>query len=493
MACPRLRQKNAVAFQDLRAFLSFLEERGQLHRITVPISPELEMTEIADRCVKGGGPALLFERVEGSQWPVVMNLFGSPQRMAWALGVSRLDELSGRVRQLLALLQNPPTQLGEKLRALGTLAQMAGSQPRLVHKAPCQEVVLQGEAATLSRIPALKCWPQDGGPYITMPLVITRHPRTGQRNVGIYRMQLFDGRTTAMHWQLHKDGAQHLREGISSGPLPVAVALGADPATVYAASAPLPPMLDEILFAGFLRGKGVLMVKGITVDLEVPAYSEIVLEGYVDPAERLLEGPFGDHTGYYSPADLYPVFHLTCITHRKNPIYLTTIVGHPPTEDTYLGKATERLFLPLVQTVLPEVVDINMPAEGAFHNLLLVSIKKEYPGHPRKVMHALWGMGLLMLTKTVVAVDHTVDVQNLAEVAWRVTNNLDPKRDLVFAEGPLDALDHASPYPHFGSKLGIDATAKGPQDGHPRPWPEDIVMAPEIKALVERRWAEYGL
>jgi 4-hydroxy-3-polyprenylbenzoate decarboxylase len=310
----------------------------------------------------------------------------------------------------------------------------------------------------------------------------------------MYRLQVYDGRTTGMHWHLHKGGAEHYRLGERENQrLEAAVAIGADPATIYAASAPLPPDFDEFMFAGFLRNEKLELVKCKTVNLHVPAQSEIVLEGYVDTEERRLEGPFGDHTGYYSLADQYPMFHITCITQRKQPIYPATIVGRPPMEDYFLGKATERLFLPLVQLILPEVVDMNMPAEGVFHNLLIVSIKKEYPGHTRKVMHALWGMMQMMLTKTILVVDEHVDVQDLSGVAWRALNNVDPRRDLVFADGPLDALDHSSPIPFYGSKLGIDATAKGPMDGHNREWPDEIVMRPDIKALVDRRWKEYGL
>jgi 4-hydroxy-3-polyprenylbenzoate decarboxylase len=393
------------------------------------------------------------------------------------------------------MFAGPPSGLVGKFRALGELLHIASYQPRLVKNAPCQEVVLTGEEADLGRFPILKCWPKDAGRFITLPLVITRDPRTGTRNVGMYRMQVYDGRTTGMHWHIHKVGARHYRASGEMGRerLEVAVALGGDPATIWTGSVPLPPEVDEFLLAGFIREEGVELVKCKTVDLEVPAHAEIVLEGYVVPGEERLEGPFGDHTGYYSPPDMYPVFHITCITHRREPIYPAIVVGRPPMEDYFMGKATERLFLPLIQMLLPEVVDINMPAEGVFHNIVIVSIRKEYPGQARKVMHALWGMGLMALAKGIIVVDHNVNVHNLSEVAWRVSGNIDPAQDIVLASGPLDDLDFASPTPRFGSKVGIDATAKGPMDGREREWPEEIAMDADIKALVDKRWQEYGL
>ncbi|MCI0437718.1 MAG: menaquinone biosynthesis decarboxylase [Chloroflexi bacterium] len=483
-------------FEDIREFVSFLEKRGQLRRIKKRVSRDLEITEINDRVIRSGGPALLFENVEGYDIPVLINIFGTHQRVAWALGVNHIDELVGRVRKLLGLVQGPPPSgLLNKVRALGDILGVARTQPRLVKSASCQEVVLTGEDADLDLLPALTCWPMDGGRYITLPLVITRDPETGRRNVGTYRMQIFDGRTTGMHWQTHKVGAHHYRVGEAKKAerLEVAVALGGDPATIWTGSMPLPPDMDELAVAGLIREEPVEVVKCKTVDLEVPAHAEFVLEGYVTPGELRPEGPFGDHTGYYSLAEEYPVFHLTAITHRRDPIYPTTVVGRPPTEDFYMGKASERLFLPALQMALPEVVDINMPAEGIFQNLVIVSIRKEYPGQARKVMHGLWGLGLLMLTKTIIVVDHYVDVQNLSEVAWRVTANLDPARDVVFAEGPADDLDHASHIPRFGSKMGIDATAKGRMDGRAREWPPDIIMSDEIKKLVDGRWREYGV
>ena len=478
-----------MASLDLRAFIDVLDQQGELLRVSTEVDPELEIAEIADRAVKSGGPALLFEKVKGSSIPVAINLFAGERRMARALGVEHLNDLSDRIGKLLALTKGPPGSWRERFEMLGEGAALIRFKPKTVSKAACQEVVKTGDDVDLAELPIIKCWPEDGGRYVTLPLVMTNNPRTGKRNVGMYRIQIYDRNTTGMHWHLHKDGAEHLREGER---LPVAVAIGADPISIYAASAPLPPNMDEFLFSGFMAGKSVSLVKCKTVDQYVPADAEIVLEGYVDPVETRLEGPFGDHTGYYSLADEYPVFHVTAITHRRDPIYATTIVGRPPMEDAYLGKATERIFLPILQLVQPEIVDMNMPPEGGFHNLVIVSIKKRYPGHARKVMHAVWGTGLLMLSKTVVIVDDFVDVQDLAEVAWRLTNNLDPARDIEIAHGPLDALDHASPTSHYGSKLGIDATQKGPSDGYTREWPADIEMSAEIKALVDRRWQEYG-
>ncbi|MDA0988800.1 MAG: menaquinone biosynthesis decarboxylase [Chloroflexi bacterium] len=484
-----------MKFKDMREFIAFLEGKGELLRIKTAVSSELEITEIADRVVKRGGPALLFENVEGYDMPVLINVYGSAQRTAWALGVESLDELGDRIRKLLGMVQGPPPGLVGKLRTLVDLVKMAGYQPKLVRSAPCQEVVLTGPDADLNRFPILKCWPMDAGRFITLPLVITRDPETGVRNVGMYRMQVYDGQIAGMHWQTHKVGTHHERVAKERGQerMEVAVALGGDPATLWTGSAPLPPDLDELVMAGFLREEGVEVVKCKTVDLEVPANAEIILEGYVVPGEVRTEGPFGDHTGYYSLADQYPVFHLTAITHRQNPIYSTIVVGRPVQEDYYMGKATERLFMPIIQTVLPEIVDINMPAEGVFHNLVIVSIKKEYPGQTRKVMYALWGLGLMMLAKTIIVVDDFVDVQDVSEVAWRVTNNLDASQDIIFASGPVDDLDHASPTPRLGSKVGIDATAKGPLEGRTREWPPDIVMTDEIKALVDRKWQDYGL
>jgi 4-hydroxy-3-polyprenylbenzoate decarboxylase len=485
-----------VAFQDLRELLALLDRRGQLARIAAPVKRELEITEIADRVAKGPAAqnrALLFERVEGFATPVLINTFGTAERMAWALGVERLDDLGQKVAHLLDLKM--PGSLLEKLRKGLELLEVARTGPKLVKSAPCQEVV-ETARPTLADVPALWCWPKDAGYYITYPLVVTRDPSTGLRNVGTYRLQIYDERTLGMHWQTHKGGAEHEREARRTGQerIPVAVALGADPATMYAGTAPLPPGLDEIMLAGWLRGKGVEMVRCKTVDLEVPAHAEIVLEGYVDPAEGRTEGPFGDHTGYYSLANPYPVFHLTAVTRRRQPIYPTIVVGRPPMEDYWLGKATERLFLPIIRMMLPELVDMNMPAEGVFHNLVIVSVKKRYPGQPRKVMYGLWGLGLLMLAKNVVVVDEWVNVHDLSEVAWRVTNNIDPARDLVVVEGPTDDLDHAALRHRYGGKLGIDATEKrAPLDRVEQPWPEEIRMSDEVRQRVSQQWREYGL
>ena len=483
-----------MSVKDLREFISLLEERGELVRIKTPVSPELEITEITDRMVKSGGPALLFENVSGHSAPVLINIFGTHRRTALGLGVEDIDDLSDRVRRLLSMAQGPPTGIAGKMRAMGELAGLARSQPKTVRRAPCQDVVVTGDDVDLYQLPIIKCWPMDAGPYITLPLVISMDPESGRRNVGTYRMQVYDRNTTGMHWQTHKVGARHDRRAQARGleRLEVAVALGADPTTMWTGSMPLPPDMDELAVAGVIRGESVEVVRCKTVDLEAPAHAEYVLEGYVIPGEMRDEGPFGDHTGYYSPPEPYPVFHVTAITHRREPIYPTTMVGRPPTEDYFMGKAAERIMLPVLQMALPEVCDINMPAEGVFHNLVIVSIRKEYPGHAQKVMHALWGLGLMMLAKTIVVVDHYVDVQNPSEVAWRVTNNINPATDLVFTDGPLDDLDHATPTPKVGSKLGIDVTAKGPGEGRDREWPPDIVMDPDTKKLVDRKWKEYG-
>ncbi len=481
-------------FKDLREFIALLEREGELKRVSAPVDARLEITEITDRMVKSGGPALLFENVLGSDAPLIINMFGTHRRTALALGVERIEELADRVRRLLSMAQGPPAGIGGKMRALGDVIGLARSQPKTVRRAPCQEVTLTGDDVDLYKMPILTCWPLDAAPYITLPLVISRDPETGRRNVGTYRMQVYDRNTTGMHWQTHKVGARHDRRAQERGDerLEVAVAIGGDPTTVWSGSMPLPPDVDELAVAGVIRGEPVEVVKCKTVDLEVPAHAEYVLEGYVTPGETRDEGPFGDHTGYYSPAEPYPVFHVTAMTRRRNPIYATTMVGRPPTEDFFMGKAAERVMLPALQMALPEVADIEMPAEGIFHNLVIVSIRKEYPGHARKVMHALWGIGLMMLVKTIIVVDHFVDVHDASEVAWRVANNIDPATDVVFADGPLDDLDHATPTPKFGSKMGIDATAKLRGEGRSRDWPPEIVMSDEVKRLVDGRWREYG-
>ena len=480
-----------MAFRDLRSFLAALKARGELKEIRAPVSADLEAAENADRAVKSGGPALLFTNVEGTDVPLAMNLFGTMERMCFALGVKRLDDIAVRVREVIE--PEIPTNFLEKLRMLPKLARLADFIPKTVSSGPCQEVV-ERERPALGFLPVVKTWPGDGGPFITLPLVFTKDQKTGRRNVGMYRMHVYDDRTTGMHWHVHKGGAQHYRGFRRSRErMPVAVALGGDPATIYAASAPLPEDVDEMMFSGFLRKEPVEMVRCVTSDIEVPAHAEVILEGYVDPDELRTEGPFGDHTGYYSLADPYPVFHLTCVTRRKNPVYPATIVGKPPMEDVFMGKATERIFLPLLQKIVPEVMDMNLPVEGIFHNFAFFSIDKRYPGHARKVMSAVWGLGLLMFSKFVVVFDADVNIQDLSEVLWRLGNNVDPRRDTMIVEGPVDALEHASPVPHYGSKMGIDATRKWASEGFAREWPEDIVMPREIVELVTRRWKEYGL
>lgn len=485
-----------MAFYDLREFINALESRGMLKRIKTPVDCNLEITEITDRVSKMEGKknvALLFENVKGYDMPVLMNAFGSMERLALAFGVNDIEEIPNELREILRL---PYISLQNKMDLIHIIptAKRAINFPKYVKKAPCQEVVIT-DNPTLDKFPILKCWPQDGGPFITLPLVFTRNPKTGKRNVGMYRLQKYDGQTTGMHWHLHKDGASNYRayQEMGKDKIEVAVAIGTDPVITYAATAPLPRDIDEMVFAGFLRKKSVEMVKCKTVDVEVPACSEIVLEGYVNIGETRREGPFGDHTGYYSLADDYPVFHITCITHRKNPIYSATIVGKPPMEDCFLAKATERIFLPLLQQTLPEIRDINFPLEGVFHDCVMVSIKKTYPQQAKKVMHAIWGMGQMMFTKMIIVVDEHVNVQKEKEVWWRVFNNIDAKHDIVMVEGPLDALDHSSPMAKWGTKIGIDATKTWPEEGHTREWPDEINMSDDIKKLVDAKWQELGL
>ncbi len=480
-----------MAYKDLSEFIHKLETAGQLQRIKVEVDPDLEITEITDRVTKAGGPALLFENVKGSEIPLLINTYGSYERMALALGGRSLEEIAGEIERLAK--PAVPESIIEKIKFIPTLLKLANFPPKIVSSAPCQEVVIK-DNPSLSKFPIIKCWPLDGGKFITMPVVFTKNPRTGTRNAGMYRLHVYDERTTGMHWHKHHDGARHYRLYCEMGKrTEVAVALGGDPAITYAATAPMPPDIDEMMLAGLLRNKPVEMVKCLTIDLEVNADAEIVLEGYVEPGEARMEGPFGDHTGYYSLADYYPVFHITCITHRKNPVYPTTIVGKPPQEDYFMGKATERIFLPLVKLNLPEIIDFNMPIFGVFHNCIFISIDKQYPFHARKVMHAIWGMGQLMFSKIIVVVDKDVNVQDTNEVLWKVGNNVDPKRDIVIVEGPLDVLDHSAPLLTAGSKMGIDATKKWPEEGFTREWPEEIKMTPEIMELVDGRWAEYGI
>jgi 4-hydroxy-3-polyprenylbenzoate decarboxylase len=482
-----------MAYADLRAFIDALEKQGELKRVTAEVDPNLEITEIADRAVKSNGPALLFENPKGHNIPVFINGFAGVRKMELALEVDSIDSIAGRIAEYLEM--KTPQGLMGKLKMLPKLAEMGSFFPREVSGGPVKEVIKK-DNFSLYDYPILKCWPQDGGPFITLPLVFSKNPITGKRNVGVYRLQVYDERSTGMHWQTHKQGAEHYRRRLAAGQderMEVAVAIGSDPATMFSGILPLPPDLDEMLFAGFLRSKPVELVKCETVDLEVPANAEIVLEGYVKLGELRTEGPFGDHTGFYSLEDQFPVFHVTCITQRKNPIYATTIVGPPPMEDYYMGKTIERIFLPLMRLQLPEVVDMCMPAEGIFHNLMILSIRKSYPLQARKVMSAIWGLGQAMFTKCIVVVDHDVNVQDLREVTWKALNNIDPERDIQFVMGPIDQLDHSSRLPNYGSKMGIDATRKWPQEGFTRPWPDVIQMDEEVKKRVEGICKQLGI
>jgi 4-hydroxy-3-polyprenylbenzoate decarboxylase len=477
-----------VVASDLRAWIALLEREGELVRIGAEVDPHLEVTEVTDRTVKADGPALLFENPKGSEHPLLINQFGTERRMCLAFGEASLDDVGRRLGEVLEM--QPPQGLVEKVRGLKRLKSIADSLPKTVRSGAVQEVVLEGDDVDLGLLPVQTCWPQDAGPFITLPAVITKDPRAGTRNVGMYRMQVRDARSTLMHWQIHKDGRMDYLA--TDGRLEVAACLGLDPVATYTASAPLPKHIDEFMLAGFLKGEPVEVVKGKTVDLEVPANAEIVLEGYVQQGDEAIEGPFGDHTGYYSPAEPFPVFHVTAMTMRRDAIYPSIVVGKPPAEDAWLGKATERIFLPAIRTSVPEIVDYDLPVAGAFHNCVIVSIRKAFPGHAQKVMHAIWGLGLLSLAKSVVVVDEWVDVHDYEEVFFRVTANVDPKRDVMISEGPLDHLDHAPTRQFYGGKLGIDATHKGPAEGT-REWPPEIVMTDEVKALVDRRWDEYGI
>ncbi len=486
-----------MAYKDLREFIKVLDYKGFLHRIQAEVDPILEVSEITDRMSKSpdGGKALFFEKIKGSQFPVVTNIFGSFERMCLALEVNELDDIAKRIEGLLN--QAPPKTLLEKISMLPKLIEFSKYLPKYIKGAQCQEVI-EKENPDLSKFPIIKCWPHDGQPgdegrFITLPMVFTKDPETGRPNCGMYRIHIYDKKTTGMHWHIHKDGARHYEKYKKLGQkMPAAITVGSDPAVIYASSAPLPESIDEMLFAGFLRKSPVEMVKCITCDIQVPANSEMVIEGYLEPGETRIEGPFGDHTGFYSPAEPYPVFHVTCITHRKDMIYPATLVGKPPMEGCYMGKATERIFLPLLKLDFPEINDINLPMEGVFHNFALISIKKSYPGHAKKIINGLWGKGQMMFAKLLIVVDDDVDVQNLSYTAWRVLNNVDWRRDIVIAEGPLDALDHAANWPRYGAKMGIDATRKTREEGMMRDWPEEIYMSEEIKKLVDQRWKEYG-
>lgn len=482
-----------MAYRDLRDFLHKLEKKDELKRISTEVDPVLEITDISDRTVKAGGPALLFERPRGSRIPVVTNLVGTERRMNLALEVESLEEVASRVRSFIDV--QSPQGLLEKVKMLPKLAELGSFFPKSVRSGECQEVV-RTEHFSLSEFPILQCWPQDGGRYITWPMVITKNPETGKRNVGCYRMQVFDERTTGMHWQTQKHGAEHFRSARAknrAGRLEVAAAIGADPATALAGILPVPPDMDEFLFSGFLRRDPVELVTCKTVDLEVPANAEIVLEGYVELGEMRTEGPFGDHTGFYSLEGQFPVFHIQCITHRKDPLYLTTIVGPPPQEDYFIGHAIERIFLPVMKMQYPEIVDVAMPAEGIFQNLMIVSIHKSYPGQARKIMNAIWSLGQAMFTKVVLVVDHDVNVQNGREVVWKALCAIDPERDIQFVLGPVDTLDHAARRQDFGSKMGIDATRKWPEEGYEGRWPDEIKMDAATRSRVDAIWQQLKL
>jgi 4-hydroxy-3-polyprenylbenzoate decarboxylase len=536
-----------LPFDDLRQWIAALERAGELKRIQTQADPILEIAEITDRVSKSrdakgsrGGPALLFEQLKGhlgSQ--LLINQFGSESRMKLAVGVNSFDEIAARIRMFMEV--KSPQGFLDKLKLLPLLTEAGKFFPRTVPTGPCKEIIKRDNFSLLD-FPILQCWPKDAGRFITLPCVTTRDPKSGKRNLGMYRLQVYDERTTGMHWQRQKVAAEHARERMRaavnsrsdhggtdapstssgqalvrpasaeraraavdimartsggsilaegerpSGKMQVAVAIGTDPAVTFSAIVPAPPEIEEYLIAGFLRGAPVDLVKCETVDLEVPASSEIVLEGYVNLDELHTEGPFGDHTGFYSLEDLYPVFHVTCVTHRKDPIYATTIVGKPPQEDAYMGKAVERIFLPLMKLTIPELVDVNLPIEGVFHNLMIVSIKKSYPGQARKVMNAIWSLGQAMFTKCVIVVDEDVDVQDLGDVTLKVLNHIDPERDIQFTMGPVDSLDHAARLANYGSKMGIDATRKWATEGFTRPWPDEIVMDAKTRALVDCKW-----
>src|SRR5437773_2672402 len=482
-----------MAYRSFRQFLDALEQAGELKRVTVPVDTELLVAEWADREMKspGGGKALLFEQpiVDGkkSGFPVAINTMGSRRRMAMALQVSDVEDVAREIQ--LILKAKPPTDLREGWNLLKQGIHLLHARPKSVRDAPCQEVVHQGDIGggfSLRDLPILKCWPKDAGRFITLPNVHTRDPETGARNVGVYRMQIFDERTTAMHWQVHKVGARHGKRYYDRHErMPVAVTLGGDPALSFSATAPLPDGLDEILFAGFLRRKSIEMVKCKTIDLEVPADVDFVLEGYVQPGEMRPEGPFGDHTGYYTAVEDYPVFHLTAVTHRRDAVYPTTIVGIPPMEDFYIGDAVVRIFLPVYKMNFPELVNMTLQAEGVFHNLVFVSIRKQYPYQAFKVRHGLWGMGQMMFSKYIIVVDEDCDVHNTSDVLFRMCANTDPQRDTCFVKNPTDALDHAQTIATLGTHMGLDATRKLPTEGHTRPWPELLKMDAAVTRRVE--------
>ncbi len=516
-------------YPDLQTFLTDLDARGQLKRVTVEVDPILEISAIADRTSKSpaagdapppptdpvhggcGGHALLFENVKGSNIPVAINVFGSYQRMYLALGVSDFEELAQRVQQLVK--PEIPVTLLQKVKKLPQLARLASFAPKVVKRGICQEVVHTDEANLLD-LPIIQCWPHDGEPgyglkpplsksgnelvgtgrYITFAGIYTKDPETGTYNVGVYRVQVYNKKLAAVHWHMHHDGARHFRKYKARGEkMPLAIVFGGEPVLPYAATCPLPADLSELLFAGFLNNRGIELVPCKTIPMEVPVSAEIVIEGWVDIERTLIEGPFGDHTGFYSLADRYPAFHVTAITHRSNPVYLTTIVGPPPQEDYYLGKAIERIFLPLLKMVVPDIIDFDLPMFGAFHNCVFVKIRKEYPMQARNVMNGIWGAGQLMFSKMIVVVDEHVNVHDGQDVLFHMGVNVDWRRDTVIVDGPCDILDHATPYYGTGAKIGIDATRKIPGEGVVRDWPEELMMSDEILDRIKRRWAEYGL
>ncbi len=512
-----------MAYRDFQHFIEVLESKGELKRIREPVSPYLEITEIADRMMKSNGPALLFERPVGTphrlgspdvmsavmnhpsihamppgvveyKHPVAINTMGSRRRMSLALSCEDFEEHAERLAALLKT-QPPAGKLDALKRIPGLFKEIKTVPPKTVSSGKCQEIVLQGDEIDLTKLPVLTCWPEDAGPFITLPLVFTHDPNTGRRNVGMYRIQIYDKNTTGMHWQMHKTGMRHMEEaGAQHKRIEAAIVLGGDPAVIFSAISPLPPGIDEMLFAGFLRRENVEMVQAKTVDMKVPADAEIVIEGYIDPTERRLEGPFGDHTGYYSLADQFPVFHATCVTMRSKAVYPATIVGIPPMEDGWMGKAVERIFLPLIQLTVPEIVDMNLPVEACFHNVAFVSIKKKYPGHAYKVMNAIWGLGGLAFTKFVFIFDEDTNVQDMGEVLFRIGANCDPGRDALNTRGPVDQLDHASQAMGFGGKIGFDCTHKWPgENGFSRDYPKLIKMSDDVKKRVDELWPKLGL
>jgi len=476
----------------LREFLSGLEKDGDLARVRAEVDPCLEVTEIVNRVLAQDGPALLFEQVSGSSMPLAMNVFGAERRMCRALGVERLDEVGERIGELLKA--EAPQGLAGMKDMLRKAATMRAVPPKSVRSGACQEVARSGSEVNLLELPGIQAWPNDGGVFLNLGLVHTKHPVTGKRNLGMYRLQRHDARTVGLHWQLHKDSNAHHRLAEQRGErLPVAIAFGCDPLVTYAASAPLPASIDEYLFAGFLKRQRVELVDCLTVPLQVPADAQVVLEGWLEPGARRPEGPFGDHTGFYTPIEPFPALTVECMTMQRKPIFQSMVVGPPPQEDRWLGKATERIFLPLIKLSVPEIVDYDLPVEGVFHNCAIVSIDKRYPKQAQKVMHAIWGTGLLSLTKLIVVLDAECDVHDYAEVAFRALGNTDYSHDLLLTEGPVDHLDHGSYQQFWGGKAGIDATRKLPAEGYSRGWPERIVQDPAVVAKVDRRWKEYGL